>query len=118
MDAAGSDLSPSELNIPNENGEKDQVSDNLTEEAECGNLAPLKEAENTDEDFEKMDVEEVQNEPDDRRDLDQEGEQVKFAEAVEEEQQPSESPEQTEVKIEAGQDKTPLDARDEDKDGI
>ncbi|KAM6933714.1 capZ-interacting protein isoform 1-T1 [Xenentodon cancila] len=118
--AAGNDLSPSELDIPKENGDKDQVFDNLTEEAECQNLATLKEAENTDEDFEKMEVEEVQNEPDDRGNLDEEAEQVECAEDLEEEQQPLECPEQTDVdvKIEEGQDKTPAEAHHDDNDGI
>ncbi|XP_061576419.1 capZ-interacting protein isoform X2 [Cololabis saira] len=116
--AASGDLSPSELDVPKENGDKDQVFNNLTEEAECGNLATLKEAENTDEDFEKMEVEEMQKDPDDRGDLDQEAGGVKCAGDLEEDQQPLESPGQTDVKIEKGQDKTPVEAHHGDKDGI
>ncbi|XP_041850809.1 capZ-interacting protein isoform X2 [Melanotaenia boesemani] len=106
--AAGSGLSPCELHAPNENGDKEQVYDNLTEEAEFKQLDSLTEVKNKDEDCEKIDADAAQNDPDVREKPQQEVEQDKCAEPLEEEEEepkPFKSAEQMEddVKTEEGQ---------------
>lgn len=102
---AASDLSPSELDVQNENGDKDQVFENLTEEAEAKQLGSVKEAENKEEDFEQIEAEVAQGDPDDGGDLEQEAEQDLLAEAG---QEPLQRDEQREgdVKTEKGQEET------------
>lgn len=85
-------LSPCVLDGPKENGDKDQVFDSPAEEAECGQPASLKEAEEKDRDCEKTEGEVAKGDPDNRRDPEeeQEAEQAQSLETLEEEQQPSE----------------------------
>ncbi|XP_037534231.1 capZ-interacting protein [Nematolebias whitei] len=95
--AAGSEPSPSELDVPKENGDEDQVLIDLKEEAESG----LKEAEKGDEDCEKMEAEVAHSDPDDGGDLEQEVEQASPAETLKEDQEPAESDKQMEEQDEA-----------------
>ncbi|KAM9359389.1 capZ-interacting protein isoform 2-T2 [Symphorus nematophorus] len=80
----GGALSPCELYSPKENGDEDQVFNSPTEEAEHGQPASLREAEEKDRDCEKTEDEVAKS---DRRDLEeeQEAEQAQSLEALEEE---------------------------------
>ncbi|XP_047248760.1 capZ-interacting protein isoform X3 [Girardinichthys multiradiatus] len=102
-----SEVSPCELDSPKENGDKDQVIENLMEEAEFGQLGSVKkEAENREEDCEKIEAEVAASDPDDRGDLEKEAEQDIPAEALQEGQEYLQPDEQMEgnVKTEKGQD--------------
>ncbi|XP_036005872.1 capZ-interacting protein isoform X2 [Fundulus heteroclitus] len=110
---AASELSPCELDVRRENGDKDQVFADLTEEAESGQLGSVKEAGNGEEDWEKIEAEVARSDADGRRDLQQEGEQDTPAEALREGQEPLQPDEQMEVivKTEKGQDEMPQVAK-------
>ncbi|XP_038150323.1 capZ-interacting protein isoform X1 [Cyprinodon tularosa] len=101
-----SELSPCELDSPEENGDKDQGFENLEEEAESGQLAIVKEAENIGEDCEKMEADVTQCDPDSRVDLG--AEQDKPAGALQKGQEPSQPDEQMEgnIKTDQGQEET------------
>ncbi|XP_017271759.1 capZ-interacting protein isoform X2 [Kryptolebias marmoratus] len=89
--AAGSDLSPTELDVPKENGDQDL--NDLKEEAGSA----LKEAETRDEDCDTMEAEAARSDPDDRGDLEQEVEQDSPTEALKEDEaaeHPSETPQE------------------------
>ncbi|XP_038548777.1 capZ-interacting protein isoform X1 [Micropterus salmoides] len=92
--AFGSALSPCELYSPKENGDMDQVFDSPAEEAEYGQPASLKEAEEKDRDCEKTEDEVARSDPDDRQHLEEkeeeEAEQAQSSKIFEEEQQLSE----------------------------
>ncbi|KAM4567073.1 capZ-interacting protein isoform 1-T1 [Odontesthes bonariensis] len=101
--AAGSDRSPCEPHAPKENGDKDQVFDNLIEEAEYRQLGRQKEAENKDEDCEKIEADGAQSDPDDRGHPEQEVQKVKCTQALEEEQKPEAEQIKDDIKTEVGQ---------------
>ncbi|XP_076590370.1 capZ-interacting protein isoform X2 [Chaetodon auriga] len=90
--AFASTLSPSELYSPKENGDHDQVFDSPAEEAECGQPAGVKEAEEKNRDCEKTEDGVAKSDPDSRRDPEeeQEAEQAQGLDTLEEERQPSE----------------------------
>uniref|UniRef100_A0A3B5L604 FAM21/CAPZIP domain-containing protein n=1 Tax=Xiphophorus couchianus TaxID=32473 RepID=A0A3B5L604_9TELE len=117
---ATSDHSPCEPDAPKENGNKDQVFENLMGEAESKQLSSVKEAENKEEDFEKIEAGVAQCDPDDRWDVEQEVEQDLPAEALQEGQDPLLSDEQREgdVETEKGQDEMPQVAKQEENDNM
>ncbi|XP_069563452.1 capZ-interacting protein isoform X1 [Brachyistius frenatus] len=84
--ASGTSLSTSELCDPKDNADKDQVFHSPTEEADCGQLGSLREAENQDGDCKVTEAEVAKTDPDDMGDLE---EQALSSEALEPEQQPS-----------------------------
>ncbi|XP_045930200.1 capZ-interacting protein isoform X2 [Micropterus dolomieu] len=92
--AFGTALSPCELYSPKENGDMDQVFDSPAEEAEYGQPASLKEAEEKDRDCEQTEDEVARSDPDDRQHLEEkeeeEAEQAQSSKIFEEEQQLSE----------------------------
>ncbi|KAM4743498.1 capZ-interacting protein isoform 2-T3 [Anableps anableps] len=117
---AVSDLSPCELDAPKENGDKDQVFKNLMEEDESKQLGGVKEAENKEEDCEKIEAKVAQSDPDNRRDLKQEAEQDLPAEALQEGQETSQPDELREGDVMAvkGQNETPQVAKQEQNDSM
>lgn len=112
---AAGDLSPSEPDVPKENGDKDQVFENLTEETEAKQLGNVKEAENKEEDFEQTEAVVAQGDPDDRGGPEQKAEQDLLAETG---QKPLQRDEQREgdVKTEKGQEETLKSAKQEEND--
>ncbi|XP_013868224.1 capZ-interacting protein [Austrofundulus limnaeus] len=91
--AARSEQSPSEPDVPKENGDEDRVLNDLKEEADSG----PKEAENGDEDCEAMEAEAAQSGGDVERDADRDSP----AETLKEDRGPAESAGQTEDRDEA-----------------
>ncbi|XP_040903036.1 capZ-interacting protein isoform X2 [Toxotes jaculatrix] len=122
--AFGSGASTCELYSPNENGDKDQVFDSPAEEAECGQLGSLKEAEDKDADCDKTEDQVAKSDPDNKGDPEeeQEAECAQSSEALEDEPQLSEPcpAEQIEgnVKTEEGHEERPQEAHQEGNDGV
>ncbi|XP_018521125.1 capZ-interacting protein isoform X2 [Lates calcarifer] len=117
--AFGNGLSPSEQYSPKENGDKEQISDSPAEEAECGQLSSLEEAEDKDRDCGLTEDKVAKSDPDSNGDpeVELEAEQARGSGASEEKQQPSEPcpAEMMEgnVKTEEGQEEMPQEAHQE-----
>lgn len=118
--SAGECLSTCELYSPNENGNKDQVFDSPTDEAECGQLCSLKDAEDRDKDCQKTEDKIANGDPDNVEEAaeEQEAGQAQTSKGVEGE--PSEPclAEQINVKMEEGQEQMSQEAHHGGHDGV
>ncbi|XP_044059136.1 capZ-interacting protein isoform X2 [Siniperca chuatsi] len=122
--AFGSALCPCELYSPKENGDNDQVFDSPAEEAEYGQLASLKEAEEKDRDCEKTEDEVAKSDPYNKGEPEEEqgAEQAQSSKTFEEEQQPSEpcpaKQIECDVKTDRRQEEMPQEKHQGGNDGV
>lgn len=120
--SAGECISTCELYSPQENGNKDEVFDSPTEEAECGQLGSLKDTEDTDKDCRKTEDKIANGDPDNMEDPEEEQKAERAESSKGLEVEPSEPclAEQTEVniKMEEGRELMSQEAHHRGQDGM